>query len=53
MVQRIIAEVKAECEATGGDSQRRGYTKHWYLWWFHEIFIVTKMNFLQQNPWNW
>ena len=28
MVQRIIAEVKAECEATGGDSQRRGYTKH-------------------------
>ena len=31
MVQRIIAEVKAECEATGGDSQRRGYTKHWYF----------------------
>ena len=46
MVQRIIAEVKAECEATGGDSQRRGYTKHWYLWWFHEIFLVTKINFL-------
>jgi len=28
MVQRIMAQVKAECEATGGDSQRRGYTKH-------------------------
>ena len=28
MVQRIIAQVKAECEATGGDTQRRGYTKH-------------------------
>ncbi len=28
MVQRIIAQVKAECDATGGDSQRRGYTKH-------------------------
>ena len=28
MVQRIIAKVKADCEATGGDSERRGYAKH-------------------------
>jgi hypothetical protein len=29
MVQRIIAQVKAECEASGGDIERRGYTKHY------------------------
>jgi hypothetical protein len=29
MVQRIIAKVKAECEASGGDIERRGYTKHY------------------------
>ncbi len=29
MVQKIIAQVKAECEAKGGDLERRGYTKHY------------------------
>ena len=29
MVQKIIAQVKAECEAKGADIERRGYTKHY------------------------
>lgn len=29
MVQRIMAQVKAECEASGGDIDRKGYTKHY------------------------
>lgn len=29
MVQKIIAQVKAECEAKGADMERRGYTKHY------------------------
>ncbi len=29
MVQKIIAQVKAECEAKGADLERRGYTKHY------------------------
>ena len=28
LVQRIIAKVKAECEAAGGDVERKGYSKH-------------------------
>ena len=27
--QKIIAQVKAECEAKGADIERRGYTKHY------------------------
>ena len=29
LVQKIIAQVKAECEAKGADIDRRGYTKHY------------------------
>ena len=29
LVQKIIAQVKAECEAKGADLERRGYTKHY------------------------
>ncbi len=29
MVQKIIAQVKAECQAKGADLERRGYTKHY------------------------
>ena len=28
LVQRIIAKVKAECEASGKDVERKGYSKH-------------------------
>lgn len=30
MVQKIIAQVKAECEAKGADADRRGYSKHYW-----------------------